>query len=166
MRRHERTLSRAEARAFYDRFGAKQDWQRFYEDPAVRAMIENGGFGEARSVVEFGCGTGRLGADLLAHHLPGEATYIGFDISATMVELASGKLAAWPGRAEVERTDGSMRVPLSDGAADRFVASYVLDLLSTDDGVALIAESRRVLAPQGRLCLVSLTPRAQRRWPA
>ena len=32
-------LSSDEARAFYDRFGARQDSQAFYEDPATRDLI-------------------------------------------------------------------------------------------------------------------------------
>jgi hypothetical protein len=34
----ERTLTRAEARSFYDKFGSKQDEQAFYEDAALSAM--------------------------------------------------------------------------------------------------------------------------------
>jgi hypothetical protein len=35
------TLTHAEARAFYDRFGAKQDAQAFYEGRAVRDLIRD-----------------------------------------------------------------------------------------------------------------------------
>ncbi len=44
-----------------------------------------------------------------------------------------------------------------DGAFDRFVSTYVLDLLSDEDIDALLREAHRVLAPGGRLCLASLT---------
>jgi SAM-dependent methyltransferase len=151
------TLSHDEARAFYDRFGARQDWQRFYEDPATAAMIRSADFAEARSVVEFGCGTGRFAAELLAHHLPDSARYTGFDVSATMVRLASQALAPWSGRAEARLSDGTMRLPLAEASADRFVSTYVLDLLSEADAHALIDAARRILVGEGRLCLVSLT---------
>jgi hypothetical protein len=55
-----RMLSHEEARAFYDWFGARQDSQRFYEDPALCDLLGHADFGEARSVFEFGCGTGRF----------------------------------------------------------------------------------------------------------
>ena len=151
------TLSLEEARTFYDHLGARQDWQRFFEDPARRAMVRNADFANAQSVVEFGCGTGRFAADLLANHLPEGARYLGNDVSTTMVALASQALAPWSGRAEVRLSDGTMRLPLGEGAADRFVANYVLDLLSEADAQELIEAARRVLVRDGRICLVSLT---------
>jgi ubiquinone/menaquinone biosynthesis C-methylase UbiE len=152
-----RALSHEEARAFYDRFGRKQDLQRFYEDPAIVALLRYGGFESDRAVAEFGCGTGRLAARLLRERLPAEATYIGFDISETMVRLASPRVAPWRERARVERTEGPPRLPLAGGACDRFLSTYVLDLLGEDDIRAALREARRVLAPGGRLCLASLT---------
>ena len=32
-------LSKEEARAFYDRFGSKQDWQRLYEGQAIQGLL-------------------------------------------------------------------------------------------------------------------------------
>jgi hypothetical protein len=68
-------LTHEEARRFYDRFGALQDWQCFFEDPAIRAMVTFARFPSALSVVEFGCGTGWLAEELLDHHLQPTATY-------------------------------------------------------------------------------------------
>jgi hypothetical protein len=39
-----RILSHQQAKAFYDRFGNKPDWQSFYEDVATEALIRNGEF--------------------------------------------------------------------------------------------------------------------------
>lgn len=152
-----RTLSHDEARAFYDRFGRKQDLQRIYEDPALEVLLRHADFESAGAVVELGCGTGRLAALLLEHHLPAEATYVGFDVSRTMVELAEDRVAPWADRAEIRQTDGSLSLPVADGAFDRFLSTYVLDLLGDRDIDAALGEARRVLAPGGRLCLASLT---------
>ena len=152
-----RVLSREEARAFYDRFGSKQDLQRFYEDPAIDVLKAAACFEEARAVVEFGCGTGRLARQLLEHSLPTEATYLGLDVSATMVGLAREKLARWTRRANVIHTDGAPKIPAPAAAFDRFVSAYVLDLLAAQDILALLVEARRVLSPTGRICLASLT---------
>lgn len=151
------TLGHDEARAFYDRFGARQDWQRFYEDPAIDALVRYGAFADARAVLEFGCGTGRFARRLLRRHLGPEARYVGVDSSATMVALARARLAPWAPRATVLQTDGSMRLPFADRAFDRFVATYVCDLLSEADIRALVAEAARVLVPEGRLCVAGLT---------
>jgi len=49
-----------------------------------------------------------------------------------------------------------MSVPAADASFDRFVACYVLDLLSDEDIRRLLAEAHRVLVPGGLLCLVGL----------
>jgi len=150
-------LTRDEIRSFYDRFGARQDRQGFYEDIATRDLIAHAGFGQAKTVFEFGCGTGRFAADLLAQYLAETATYTGCDVSATMVGLAGGRLEQFGARAQLQLTDGSLHVAAPGAAFDRFVSNYVLDLLPPEDIAVLLAEAHRVLTPDGRLCLVSLT---------
>jgi ubiquinone/menaquinone biosynthesis C-methylase UbiE len=152
-----RMLSRGAARAFYDRLGARQDLQRFYEDPATGALLAHAGFGTAQAVVELGCGTGLLASRLLAGVLPGTATYVGTDLSPVMVRLATERLRPWAPRARVELTDGSPRLPLPAASCDRFLSTYVLDLLPEEEIRAVLAEAARVLRPGGRLCLVCLT---------
>ena len=106
---------------------------------------------------EFGCGTGKFAAQLLAENLPPRCSYTTVDISGTMVRLARERLAPWRDRTRVDRSSGSMTLEADDGAFDHFVSTYVLDLLSDEDIRCLLAEAHRVLAPGGRLCLVGLT---------
>jgi ubiquinone/menaquinone biosynthesis C-methylase UbiE len=153
----ERFLSREEIRAFYDRFGSKQDWQRFYEGAAIRTLLIHGRMGLATSVFELGCGTGAFAMDLLLKHLPENATYVGVDISSTMVALARQKLARYAERANVVHTDGSLRFDFPEASFDRFISNYVLDLLSPDDIVMVLSEAHRLLKTDGLICLVSLT---------
>ena len=40
-------LNREQVRSFYDRFGKNQDWQRFYEGPAIRDLLAHGAFEKA-----------------------------------------------------------------------------------------------------------------------
>lgn len=72
-------LTPNEAKAFYDKFGSRQDSQSFYEAAALNRLIENGSFATAPSVFEFGCGTGRFALSLLQHHLSADAVYRGVD---------------------------------------------------------------------------------------
>jgi SAM-dependent methyltransferase len=150
-------LTRQQAKEFYNRFGKKQDWQSFYEDSPVQALIGNGVFGEAADVLEFGCGTGRFAGMLLEGHLPTNARYLGVDVSETMVALATAWLARFGSRAEVHLTDGSPRLGFGAAAFDRFVSNYVLDLLSLEDIREVLQEAGRLLSEGGLLCLVSLT---------
>lgn len=151
------TLSHERARAVYDRIGRLQDTQSFYEDRAVAEMVRHADFGRARRVFELGCGTGRLAERLLAEHLPGTATYRGVDLSPRMVEIARERLRPWATRAEVALTDGDPPANEPSGAYDRFVSAYVLDLLPESEIEAVLDEAHRILAPGGRLALVSLT---------
>ncbi len=152
-----RTLSRRRARRFYDRLGAGQDSQRFYENPATGDLAAHADFEHAHSVFELGCGTGSFAERLLAGALPPGAHYLGVDLSETMAGLAGDRLARFGPRASVIRIPGEPEVDLPEGGADRFVSNYVLDLLPGDEIRAWLAEAHRVLAPGGLLCLVSLT---------
>ena len=150
-------LSRDEARAFYDRFGAKQDSQGFYEDAPLAELVEHADFDEAEAVFEFGCGTGRFAEGLLEHHLPLTASYRGVDLSETMVALARARVKRFEDRAEVALSDGSMRMSAPEGSIERVVCTYVLDLLSDEDIRKFLGESLRVLTEDGKLCLTGLT---------
>jgi ubiquinone/menaquinone biosynthesis C-methylase UbiE len=150
-------LSKEEARRFYDWLGAAQDTQAFYEDRAIADLVAHASFDTARDVFEFGCGTGRLARHLLADVLRRDCLYRAIDISPKMVRLANQRLDPWRGRATVEVSSGAMLVPFSDARFDRFVATYVLDLLAFEDIRVLLAEARRVLVPGGLICVVSLT---------
>ena len=136
-----RNLSVEEARVFYDRFGAKQDQQLFYEGPALATLVANAGFAEAQSLFEYGCGTGRFAQELLEHYLPEGCRYLGVDISSTMVRLASG--------------EATVAVP--DSSIDRFISTYVLDLLPESTAQGVIAEAHRVLSADGLLCIAGIT---------
>jgi ubiquinone/menaquinone biosynthesis C-methylase UbiE len=128
----------------------------FTKNPAISELIAHAAFDSAHSVFEFGCGTGTFAARLLQKYLPADARYAGLDISSTMVSLAQQRLKPLPGRARVYQTDGSPRIPEPDHTFDRFISTYVLDLLAPDFIEQLLSEGRRLLVPGGRLCLVTL----------
>jgi ubiquinone/menaquinone biosynthesis C-methylase UbiE len=150
-------LSHQQAKTFYDHFGKKQDWQSFYEDVATQALIRNGEFNKASTVLEFGCGTGRFAEGLLKQHLRASAMYVGIDISDTMVALATERLTRFGPRAAVYLTDGSPHLDFGTATFDRFVSNYVLDLLTLEDIRVVLQEAWRLLSEEGLLGLTSLT---------
>jgi ubiquinone/menaquinone biosynthesis C-methylase UbiE len=150
-------LTHQQAQAFYDWMGKKQDWQAFYEAKATHDLITHASFETAQAVFEFGCGTGALAERLLTEHLSPSARYAAVDSSTTMFRLAKTRLARFGNRVTVEQTNGSLQFEAASGSCDRFVSTYVADLLSTADISALFCEAHRLLLPEGRLCLVSLT---------
>lgn len=152
-----RTLSHTEAQRYYDRFGKRQDGESRYEDAGLKVLIDHGRLPRARSVLEFGCGTGRFAETLIRHHLPSNAAYLGLDVSATMIGLARDRLRDTTQHVEFQQTDGAVVFPVSDGSVDRVICTYVLDLLSDADIGTFLNESRRVLTPGGLLLLASVS---------
>ena len=144
-------LSQQQAKSFYDRLGGKQDLQAFYEVPATTDLIAHAAFEAAQSVFECGCGTGAFAERLLSRHLPSRPGCLAVDSSSTMVRLAQARLARFGACVTVRQTDGSLQFDEVSGSFERFVSTYVLDLLSTTDTTHLLAEAHRLLAPEGRL---------------
>lgn len=150
-------LSPSAVRAYYDRFGKKQDSQGFYEDPALDELIAHASFQDARSVFEFGCGTGKFAARLLEDYLSPSASYLGCDISQVMIGIAKHRIETYGERAQVALSDGVVQFPLPDHSVDHVVSNYVLDLLSETDIRRFFSEAHRTLMPGGKVCLSSLT---------
>ncbi len=150
-------LSHKEASRIYDRIGSIQNLQAFYEDRATDLLLAQGDFDSAKSVFEFGCGTGRFAAGLLSGVLPPDSRYRGVDVSPKMVRLARERLAPYSDRAEVSLTGGAPPAEEPSDSCDRFVSNYVFDLLSTEDMLSVLGEARRMLRPTGLLCLVGLS---------
>jgi SAM-dependent methyltransferase len=149
-------LTLDQARSVYDRIGRIQDWQAFYEDATINRLVTHADLGADQTIFEFGCGTGRLAAQLLGA-LPPSVNYVGVDISPVMIDLATRRLAAWPERAKVVLVDGSLPLPADDGFADRVLSTFVFDLLDDAYARTVLDDLRRILAPDGRLCLAGLT---------
>lgn len=150
-------LSREEARRFYDRIGRRQDSQGFYEDAPLREMSSRADFAAARTVLEFGCGTGRFAVSLFQTQLPKHAVYLGLELSPVMAGLARRRLEPFADRAAVVLTNGAPSIPVGDGTIDRLVSNYVLDLLPGEDIQSFFADAHRALQPEGRICLTGLT---------
>lgn len=153
----DKTFGPAAAREFYNRFGSKQDLQLFYERPAMNELITHGDFGRAWAVFEFGFGTGRLAEELLAHHLSEDCTYCGIDISTTMAEIADRRLRRWSNRVKLCVFDGTGKLEFQSQSFDRFISTYVFDLLGPNDIRHVLSEAHRILKPTGLFCNVSLT---------
>lgn len=149
-------LTPAEAARVYDRIGRVQDWQAWYEDPALNDLLTHADLATAGSVLEVGCGTGRTAARML-ETLPEDARYLGLDVSPRMVSLATERLRFAGARAEIRSVDGSLPLPVADASVDRVVSVYVFDLLDGAYAAEVLQEAARALAPDGLVCLASLT---------
>jgi len=152
-----RFLTTSEAKTFYDRLGRGQDAQGWYEDHATKRLVAHAALGDARSVFELGCGTGRFAERLLREILPTGARYTGIDVSETMLGIARPRLARFGSRVTIRQTDGKLPLPDGNDAYDRFLSTYVLDLLAPEAIEQLVAEAHRVLVPGGLFAVTGLT---------
>jgi SAM-dependent methyltransferase len=114
----------------------------YYTRPAV---LDLAGDVAGRRVLDAGCGSGPLSAALRDRG----AIVVGFDASATMLELARQRLGS---DADLRLADLGAPLPFPDGAFDDVIACLVLHYL--EDWTAALAELRRVLTPGGRLIVV------------
>ncbi len=120
----------------------------FYNRPAI---LELAGDVSGRRILDAGCGSGPILADLRA----GGADITGIDASAGMLEQARLRLGA---AADLVVADLADRLPFDDDTFDDVVASQVLHYL--EDWAPTLAEFRRVLKPGGRLILSEEHPAA------
>lgn len=152
-----KTLDTQKAKEFYDDFGEKQDKQSFYEDTALTTLLDGSHMENANRIFEYGCGTGRFAAQILSENYAAGAYYLGIDISDKMVLLAKNKLESFGTRAEVKISRGETRFENDDSTVDRFVSTYVLDLLDEETIRHILTEAQRILEPNGLLCLAGVT---------
>ena len=158
------TLTRAEARAVYDGFAVKghaggRDASSGYGGPAVQALLTLAAFAEAKSVLDYGCGQGKLAELVLSSHP--ELKWRGVDQSPMMIDKAMEKLARFGPRCSLELLasgdPATLEVPPS-GSVDRFVSTYCLDLMSEADMFSVLDKAEACLHPErGLLLLAGIT---------
>ncbi len=149
-------LGPTQAAGVYNRIGCLQDTQVVFEAPALARLTADGRLAEAHDVVEIGCGTGCFAHNLLTNVCGPECRYVGLDVSPRMCQIATARLLRWSTRARVMQVDGTLPLPLPAAKADRVVAAFVVDLLTTEYARQLLADAHRILEPRGLLCLASL----------
>jgi len=104
-----------------------------------------------RVVLDAGAGTGS-GSRSLAERYP-KAVVIALDSSQPML-MAAGRRQTWRRRFARVRAD-SAQLPLKDGSVDLILSNLMLQWCELD---RVLAEFRRVLAPQGLLSFTTLGP--------
>jgi len=131
--------------AFADAYARANEnglFNRWYARPAVLDLL---GDVAGRRILDAGCGSGPLLADLTERG----ASVAGFDASQTMIGLARERLG---GEADLKVADLTQPLPYGSEAFDDALAVLVLHYL--EDWSRPLSELRRVLKPGGRLVVV------------
>ena len=160
------TRTRDEARAAYDRASR---WYDLLEEPLERRPRWVGlGLLAAQPgerVLEVGCGPGMALVEL-GRAVGPSGRVAGVDLSPAMVGRAQARLArAGLSDHVVVRVADALRLPWPDGSFDALFAAFVLELFDTPEIPAALGEWRRVLRPDGRIAVVSLSRAAPVRRP-
>ena len=148
--------TRAQTRAYYDRLSAAYDiLAERSEAPLRRKGLKKLGLAPGARVVEIGCGTGHSVVEC-AQAVGGAGSVIGIDLSPGMLAQTRKALLAAEATAHLVCGDAG-QLPLASGAADAVFMSFTLELFDTPEIPRVLAESRRVLQPGGRLGVVGMS---------
>jgi ubiquinone/menaquinone biosynthesis C-methylase UbiE len=145
--------SKAQARRYYDRISCFYETLTTSEGGIILKGIEMLAVEPGERVLEIGCGPG-TGLKLITETTPGIEAIVGFDLSRKML-LQSQRKQISPQPHHIQG-DGA-HLPLVSDAFDALFSAFTLELFSEGEIHAVLSECSRVLKPNGRLGIVSLT---------
>jgi ubiquinone/menaquinone biosynthesis C-methylase UbiE len=113
--------------------------------PLLCQLVANAGLEDGGSIVDVGCGSGRL-ATYLAERFR-TIDYLGIDVVPELVSYAASKCPANYRFA----TSDDLRIPAEDASADMVVAFSVFTHLFQEESYTYLLEARRILKPGGAI---------------
>jgi ubiquinone/menaquinone biosynthesis C-methylase UbiE len=150
------------AQESYDRLSRWYDLlEGGWEDSGRKAGLKLLALQAGEPVLEIGPGTGKSAVELAAV----SGSYTGLDLSVKMLYVARQRLAqAGQQKAAVLVEGDGTRLPFKDRSYTAIFMSFVLELFDTPEIPLVLAECRRMLRPQGRLCLATMDKTCGLRW--
>lgn len=118
------------------------------ERALIRKIVSRVRAARPASVVEFGCGPGRLVSAMAGDAVAPDI--VGLDLSPYLLERATARLPR--GRARLVHADG-LAVPARAGAFDVAVASHYVGHLPRDARPQAVREMARLVRPGGRVII-------------
>ena len=151
------TRSKQQAIAAYDRLSRWYDLlSASSEQPLAELGLMKLNAGASEKILEIGYGTGQA-LLALASAVGDSGKVVGIDISRGMFKVASQKIARanLAHRVVLEQGDAA-NLPFKTDSFDAIFTSFTLELFDTPEIATVLAESRRVLKPGGRIGIVAI----------
>jgi ubiquinone/menaquinone biosynthesis C-methylase UbiE len=156
------TRSKEEAKASYNRMSKWYDVltgesEKKFKDIGLQFLSVQPG----ETVLEIGFGTGRTLLPL-ARSVGETGKVYGLDISEGMLEVAGSRLrkAGLSGRVELKCGDATA-LPFPDQSFEAVFLCFTLELFDTPEIPIVLKECRRVLRPNGHICVVAMSKKGK-----
>ena len=148
--------SRAAAQANYDRLSRWYDRLAGSEKPLQDLGLAQLAAQPGEQIVELGCGTGYALA-ALAQAVGPAGRVCGLDLAAGMLRVAHRRLETTGVADRVTLLQGDATAPpFPTGQFDAAFLSFTLELFDTPEMGRVLAQVKRMLHKNGRLCVVAL----------
>jgi ubiquinone/menaquinone biosynthesis C-methylase UbiE len=130
-------------------------WSRLTESRAARKVIEIAEIRDGERILEVAVGTG-LVFDEIVRRNPNGLTN-GVDISPGMLTRAERLMKNQPAQRYHLQIASAYKLPFESNTFDLLVNNFMLDLLPEADFPAILSEYDRVLKPDARIVLSTMT---------
>ncbi len=133
-------------------------------EPAIHGKaVQRAGIKGSEKILEVACGTGNA-TGLLAKALQRNGKLYTIDISRGMLDKAKEKLQKQGLSEKVEfRLGNATKLPFPNETFDILYNGYMFDLFNANEFPRVINEFKRVLKPGGKLILVNMSKRTNKK---
>ena len=150
--------SKAQAKESYDKISRFYDYfAGVFEKKYRNVALERLNIKRGEIVLEIGFGTGHC-LKQMAQSVGENGKAYGIDISSGMLEVSKQRLeeAGLLDRVELQCED-ALKIPYKDNKFHAVFMSFALELFDTPEIPKVLTEIKRVLKPDGRLGVVSMS---------
>jgi ubiquinone/menaquinone biosynthesis C-methylase UbiE len=128
-------------------------WSILTETKAIKKVIDLAEIKSGEDILEVAVGTGIMFEKIIKINSEGEN--IGIDISAKMLSKTEKRLNKYKNYTLKEAS--AYNLPYKDNHFDLLINNYMLDLLPEKDFKTVLDEFYRVLKPEGRIIISSMS---------
>jgi ubiquinone/menaquinone biosynthesis C-methylase UbiE len=145
-----------EAERYYSRLSSFYDFLASSEKKFIKGGLELLDPQPGEKILEIGSGTGY--AQIYLNRILESGLCVGLDLSVGMCKTAHRNLSqsGLSHRTNIIRNN-TMPIPFQSGVFDAVFTSFTLELFDTPHLPEVLGECRRVLKPEGRIVVVSLS---------